>query len=245
MIYTVRRQEYQGPLPIGNPKMTNPNTPLFSQTKFIRLLWWIVVGLVTLHLTIQAIHYYIQEVPWLFRGLFDVDEEESFSTWFSTIILFISAMLLLLTAQLKDRKNDPFCRHWYGLALGFILLSMDEIVGLHETLNTLTEVAWTIPGTGLVFLVFLVYLKFLLHLPQPAKKEFLIAGFLFLSGAIGVEHLSDYYVEPFGMDNFGYQLLTTLEESLEMSGVVFFIRALLRHLSADGPENTTMPYFPK
>lgn len=245
MIYTVRCQEYQGPRPIGNPKMTISTPPLFSQTKFIRLLWWIVVGLVTLHLTIQAIHYYIQEVPWLLRGLFDVDEEESFSTWFSTIILFISAMLLLLTAQLRDRKNDPFCRHWYGLALGFGLLSLDEIVGLHETLNTLAEVAWTIPAAGLVFLVFLAYLKFLLHLPQPAKKEFLIAGFIFLSGAIGVEHLSDYYVEPFGMDNFGYQLLTALEESLEMSGIVFFIRALLKHLRTDSPESITIPYFSK
>ena len=43
------------------------------------LLWSIVVGLVLIHIALQAFHYFIQELPWLLREIFDVDEEESFS----------------------------------------------------------------------------------------------------------------------------------------------------------------------
>ena len=42
-----------------------------------------------------------------------------------------------------------------------------------------------------------------------------------------VEHFADYYIEAYTMKNFGYNMLTVFEESLEMIGVVLFIRALL------------------
>ena len=52
-----------------------------------------------------------------------------------------------------------------------------------------------------------------------------------------VEHLADYYIEAYTMKNFGYNMLTAFEETLEMVGVVLFIRALLLSLVEDGHEN--------
>jgi hypothetical protein len=207
-----------------------------SQKNFIRWLWWTIAGLVVIHLALQAVHYYVRELPWLLREIFDVDEEESFSTWFSAVLLLICSGFLFLIAWSKA----IYTRHWYGLAMGFCILSIDEVVGLHETFNTITEVAWTVPATWLILLLLLLYLKFLIHLPRPAMKQFLIAGMVFLSGGILVEHLADYYVDMFDMDNFGYQLLTALEESLEMVGVVLFIRALLKFLAADNSDTVTI-----
>jgi uncharacterized membrane protein len=194
------------------------------------ILGRVIFFLVLFHIVLQAIHYYVYELPWLLREIFDVDEEESFTNWFSTIILFISSVLLFLIAQKKKRDQDPFKIHWYGLAWGFGLLSLDEVAGMHETLNTVTDFAWTIPGAIVVGIVFFLYLKFLLNLPKPMSLLFCIAGSVYVGGAVVVEHLADYYIEVFDMDNFGYQIFTAVEETLEMLGVVFFIRALLIYL---------------
>jgi len=163
-----------------------------------------------------------------------MDEEESFSTWFSAVFLLISSALLFLIAWAKE--TEAYSRHWYGLALGFCVLSVDEVVGMHETFNTLTEVAWTIPATWLALILLLTYIKFLIHLSPSTRKQFLIAGTVFLSGGLLVEHLADYYVEAFDMDNFGYYLMTALEEFLEMAGVVLFIKALLKFLDTNNSD---------
>ncbi len=213
------------------------NDLLIFPNKVLRILGWTVFCLVFVHIALQAFHYYISELPWLLRELFDVDEEESFSTWFSAIILFIASFLLFLIARSPTVKKDKFSKHWYGLAIGFATLSMDEVVGLHETFNTITEVAWTVPFTYLAAALFAVYWKFLLHLPNKAKKDFLTAGAIFISGGLLVEHLADYYVEIYEMDNFGYQVLTGFEESLEMVGVILFIKALLEYISLENPDS--------
>lgn len=184
----------------------------------------------------QAYHYNFQELPWLLREIFDVDEEESFSTWFSAVILLICSALLFLIALSKNKIRETGTLYWYGLAFGFCILSMDEVVGIHETFNTITTVAWTVPATWLTFLLLLVYWKFLVDLPQPSKKQFLIAGAVYLSGGLLVEHLADYYVEVFKMDNFGYSLLTALEEFLEMAGAVIFISALLKYFATENSD---------
>lgn len=197
-------------------------------------LWWgrVIFFLVFSHIALQAIHYYLYELPWLLREIFDVDEEESFTNWFSTINLFVSSVLLFLIAYKKKRRHDSFKNHWYGLAWGFGLLSLDEVAGLHETLNTVTDFAWTIPGAFVVLIVFLLYLRFICNLPKPIRILFCIAGSVYVGGAVVVEHLADYYVEVFDMDNFGYQIFTAVEETLEMFGVVIFIQALLKYLKS-------------
>ena len=216
--------------------MQTPDEVVIKHEKIISPICGIAVGLVLIHIALQAFHYYYQELPWLLREIFDVDEEESFSTWFSAILLLICSMLLFLIAKFKKKRQEAYILHWYGLALGFCILSMDEVVGIHETINTITEVAWTVPATWMTFFLLLVYWKFLIDLPVHARKQFLIAGSVYLSGGLLVEHLADYYVEAFEMDNFGYNLLTAFEESLEMAGVILFISALLKYLATENSD---------
>jgi len=216
-----------------------------SAEKITRILGWIVFCLVTFHIVLQAFHYFVSELPWLLREIFDVDEEESFSTWFSAIILFGASFLLFLIARDSMCKKEKFSKHWYGLAIGFGILSMDEVVGMHETFNTITEVAWTVPFAYLAIAIFAIYWKFLIHLPTEAKRNFLIAGAVFLSGGLLVEHFADYYVDIYEMDNFGYQLLTAFEETLEMVGVILLIRALLQYISSEKPESFRFNVRPK
>lgn len=206
-----------------------------SPVKITRFLGWVVFALILAHILVQAYHFHISELPWLLREIFDPDEEPSFATWFSTLILFVSSVLLFLIASNKEKWN--YKKHWYGLGAGFAFMSLDEVAGMHETFNTFTDFAWTIPAAVGVVVLIAVYFKFLVALPQPMKSQFIIAGLFFLSGALVVEHLADYYIEAYTMKNFGYNMLTAFEETLEMVGVVLFIRALLLSLVEDGHEN--------
>jgi hypothetical protein len=53
---------------------------------------------------------------------------------------------------------------------------------------------------------------------------------VFLAGALGVEALSGMFAELQGRDNLGYGLITSVEETLEMIGVVMVLRGLLEHI---------------
>jgi hypothetical protein len=60
-----------------------------------------------------------------------------------------------------------------------------------------------------------------------------LAGLVFVGGAVGLEALGGWYVDRFGREEPGYGLLVTVEELLEMLGVAAFIYAVLRHLVAE------------
>ncbi|MFQ5696899.1 MAG: hypothetical protein ACE5IL_01285 [Myxococcota bacterium] len=205
-----------------------------------RVLAGVSIGLVLAHVAIQTFHYRVHELPWLFTSLFDVDEEQSFPTWFSSVLLAIAGVLLLASARVAESRHDRFSSHWYGLAFGFALLSIDEVAGLHETLNALTDASWTGPAALGVGVVGLVYLPFLCALPSRTRWALMAAGMVYLGGALGVERLSDFWVDAYDMDNLGYQVWTAAEEGLEMIGVVWGIRAILVHLAQTLPRRVSL-----
>ena len=97
----------------------------------------IIVLLLSCHVGLTIYHYQIEELPWLpWRQLFDVDEENNLPTWFSGFLLSIVAVCVWLCARRKRSDRDSWQVHWYALAIGFLLLSVDEIAGLHETVNS-------------------------------------------------------------------------------------------------------------
>ena len=60
----------------------------------------------------------------------------------------------------------------------------------------------------------------------------LIAGALFVGGAFGTEFLAGIYVYFFRTEEtLGYDLLSALEEALEMAGVIYLIYTLTRYLN--------------
>ena len=96
--------------------------------------------------------------------------------------------------------------------------------------------AWIIPGTLLVLVLALFYYAFCTRLPQPMNKLALWAAVLFLGGCVGFEMIGGYYSTLHGEMNLAYSSLTTGEESLELAGLVLFIRALLEGLPGGGAE---------
>jgi len=195
-------------------------------------------------------NYYIENGIWsnndyvkIVINLFDFNTEKNVPTFYSSLALLFSSILLFLIA-LKNKKKNLTYLSWVGLAIIFCYLSLDEILELHEHLVHLTRnflnlsgmgtAYWTIPYLILIILLGAVYFKFLMTLPKKTLKFFLIAGAVFLTGAVGFEliggRVEELYGIPneniYGRDNALYKILYTCEEFLEMLGIIIFIYAL-------------------
>ena len=80
----------------------------------------------------------------------------------------------------------------------------------------------------------LVFRRFLLRLARATAIAFVVAGVVYLAGAVGTELFGGRYFEQHGRD-LTYAALGTLEETLEVTGVILFITALLEYRrSMDG-----------
>jgi hypothetical protein len=124
--------------------------------------------------------------------------------------------------------------------LGFLYLAYDETFAVHERLIPVFRLllgdrtlgmfyfAWIIPGIAIVFVLGAIFFNFLLRLPTKVRRRFLMAGALYIGGAIGFEMIGGRYREAHGYD-LAYAMITTIEERLEMGGVIVFIWALLRY----------------
>ena len=198
-----------------------------SQRFLVILLSILALALLLCHAALTIYHYQVSELPWLpWRQLFDVDEENNLPTWFSEFLLLTTAVLLWLCADKKRRDKDPSVDHWYTLTIGFLLLAMDEIAGFHETINSLIDPTWAIGGGLLALGIGIGFIPFLRRLPKRTAILFVVAGAIYVGGAVGVEIIG----EPLDSDTMTYNLLTVLEEGMEMFGVIFFMYVLLGYM---------------
>lgn len=162
-------------------------------------------------------------------SVFDLDQEAAFGTWFSSGMLLFAGLLLLHQAKALRTQGSREDLWWHVLGIGFCVLSMDEVVGIHEWVNTLlAETNWTVFGFAIFVIVGVAYLPFLWRHRGRLTLLFLLAAAVYGGGAVGVEHATDGQVET-----LHYNMWTTLEEGMEMSGVIIFIYAVLDHLRGD------------
>lgn len=170
---------------------------------------------------------------------FGLSYEQNLPTWYSASLLLLCAVLLLLIAIANLRALLPFRWHWLALSLIFFYISLDEAVTLHESLSHFFDFGgvlyfgWVIPATAVVLGLGLVYLPFVLHLRQPARRRFIVAGLLYVGGALGVEFILGYWTDVAGDRNLVYGLIDLVEESAEILGTTLFLLALLRYLNHD------------
>ncbi|MFZ1701752.1 MAG: hypothetical protein WBO10_02440 [Pyrinomonadaceae bacterium] len=175
--------------------------------------------------------------------LFYVELELNVPAFFSTLLLTFAALLLFTIAYLKRKESDPFTFQWTILGAGFLYMSFDEIAAIHErAIEPMRELlgghqlgifyfAWVVPAMIIVALLGGYFLKFLIQLPARTRYIFLFAGVLFLSGSLGIEMASASVSESYGEGVLAYMVLSTIEETCEMGGVILFIYGLLSYLA--------------
>lgn len=198
-----------------------------------------IVGfLVFIHIALQSIAGYTgHDTLWGLIHAFDLDSENNIPSFFSALLLIFAAVLLGSIAFTKKEAAKDFY-HRLGLSFLFAFLSMDEWFMIHEKTpqlmaqftqaENLPSYLWMIPYGLFALLIMFLYLKFIKQLPIKTRSLFLISGILYVAGAIGLEgvnallvHLNSNHFALY--DTIAY----TCEESMEMTAVVIFIRALL------------------
>ena len=186
-----------------------------------------------------------------YTKLFDLNTEGNLPTLFSTLLLLSASGLLFLIFVKKKIAMDKDRLYWLFLSGVFFFLAMDESLQIHEKVTNMVnlignegEVAliterpgflryvWVVPYFVLVVGLFLVIYRFLWRLPASTRNLFLLSGIMFVGGAVGLEFLQGHYDSALG-SNFYTVVLYTIEEGLEMGGVVLFIYALLSFLAGE------------
>jgi len=68
------------------------------------------------------------------------------------------------------------------------------------------------------------------------RRTFFVAATIYIGGCIGFELIGGHYAELHGRENLIYSMIATVEESLEMGGIIVFIWGLLTYISENHKE---------
>ena len=180
------------------------------------------------------------------RGLLrivNMDLEASIPTWYSSVNLAVSAALLAaIAATVRARKGTHDLFAWSTLAFIFTCLSLDEISGIHESVGSLIRTivptsgyfrfAWVIPALAALPFLGATFFGFLTRLTARRRAQFLVGGFLFVVGAVGMEMIgAKFYAEAGDQPTLPFIVCFHIEEFLEMISIVLFNAALIEHLT--------------
>lgn len=172
--------------------------------------------------------------------LFNLDVENNVPTYFSSLLLFSCAPILGVIAIARRKQAAGHYWYWMGLAIVFLFLSIDESVQIHERIGPIVReafstsgvfhFAWIIPYGIFVLTMGAIYIPFVLKLPAEVKKLMIYAALIFVTGALGMEAAASYYYSITGETGFTLALFTAVEESMEMFGILIFLRSLMHYL---------------
>jgi hypothetical protein len=207
--------------------------------KAARFLLVLVVGFTLAHIAGQLAEIHLGRTFGLF--LFDLDREQSIPRFYSAVTLLLCSGLLLTIAVAKKRDDTRSFLYWLGLALIFLYLAIAENTAIQESLaapirsainmSKIQFYAWVY---GILLVIFpAVYLRFLLSLPRRTIRLFAIGGSAFVAGAFGLDLVAAYLGNPCGHHTATYIGLATVEEALEMAGIIVFVYALLSYMGSE------------
>lgn len=211
--------------------------PMTLREHPIRRALLILCGVISvLGLSAELIHHKAPQIQWVILPFLSLSVEGNLPTWYSSALLLGCGLLLLLCAAGVRQSGAPFFRRWLLLGAIFVFMSLDEAVELHENLGRFVDLhgvlhfSWVIPAGLIVLCLGLAYIPFLRHLPAPTARRFIVAGILYVGGALFLELPLGWWTERAGEHSLGYALIDWVEETLEMLGATLFLLALLRHL---------------
>lgn len=157
--------------------------------------------------------------------------EANLPTWFSSSLLLACAV----AAGSIAAARPPLHRHWWGITAVATWISLDEAAELHEHLGGhfgttgLLYYDWVIPATAVVLALALVFVPFVRELAAPTRMRLVIAGALYVTGALVMDMPLGWWTENHGSDGLGYAAIDWVGETLELVGVSLALVALVRH----------------
>ena len=160
---------------------------------------------------------------------FSLDWEENLPTLFSTLSLLIASLLSIAIALISELKRQSRWI-WFSIGLIFLGLCIDEWEMIHEGLEFSGTGSWAYLYLIGVAAFILLYSSFVLGLPKRIRDLMIVSFSLFILGSVGMEliALQVLQLEPDPKIPM-YFFFSTLEETLEMSGIAIFNYTLLKY----------------
>ena len=176
-------------------------------------------------------------VRWL-----DLDQEANLPTWFSSTLWLVAGAI----AGVVGAGESKWRWHWFALGALCAFMSLDEASQFHEIFGTMLgdQVSanrflfynWIFYGLAVVLAAGAAFLPFLRAIPRSTALRFVLAGAVFVSGAVGLEMIGA--ASKTGAISLVHGRLwiaqVAVEESLEMAGVILLVRALLLYQNERG-----------
>ncbi|HWO18938.1 MAG TPA: hypothetical protein VNO30_09180 [Kofleriaceae bacterium] len=163
--------------------------------------------------------------------LLSLSYEHNVPTWLASSLLLAGA----LAAGAVARAAAAWRRHWWGMVAVFAYASLDEAVELHEHLGGHIDTSgvlyfdWVIPAVAILGVLAAVYLPFVRALPAATRRRLIVAGAIYIGGAVGMELPLGWWAERAGPDGLGYAVIDWVEETLELCGASLAVVALVAH----------------
>ena len=204
-------------------------------------LYSVITILLIVHSLVLVAYFLIDDQEKFdFVRIIDLDYESNIPTLFSAFLFFLDSMVLLFLwrATSLERTSPEFSYrwHWMTLAVVFVALGFDEGIKLHEYVGDMMEnvvdaegflyFPWFIPYTLVLAVLTIVFLPFFFSLPINTRYGFTWAAVVFLLGAVVLDIVSAREADLNGTRTIYYSVVYTIEETLEMIGLVMFFRAL-------------------
>lgn len=213
---------------------------------FILCLIFLVLFVMNLVTVVQAINSEVAltGVANYFYKAFHFEEEKNIPTYFSVILLFLAAQTFFVIRLLHQSQPIAYVKHyWTQMSLIFLLLSIDEMVRLHERMGYITRnflpveatgffrYAWVVPMMGILFVFGLYSIKFLMNIPKQLRNGYIVSGGMYVLGAVGMEMVSAKLATISDLEKIYYFLAMSIEESLEMTGIILLLYFNLNYIN--------------
>lgn len=203
--------------------------------------------LLVAHGVVQIGHLVMHRALGALTMLFDMDREDNMPTFFNCALFFVGAALFYLAG--KSEQQLPR-RPWMIMALTFLFLAVDEGAQVHEQFMLVTlrligwdewhmgwlYYAWVIPYGIAAGALGIYMLRFMLRLPAATRNGLFVSGAVYVLGAVVMEAWSGKVAEAAHdtdlPGNLAYCVIITVEESLEMLGLILCIHIMMQVLAA-------------
>ena len=212
-----------------------------TRKKLVKLL--IIVALCLICLSILAIistYVFGHGNIYGLIPLFELDSEANFPTIFSTILLVTSSFLFYFLSKQVQVDGSKASRKFKFMSALLAFIALDEISSIHELLTEPLKAlgnfdgiffhSWIVVFIPLLLLLSIYLFRFIISQPKEFRNGLILAAFIYISGALGMEMIEGLFASTHGRINLLTAVLTNIEESLEIFGTIILINTLLKFI---------------
>ena len=172
----------------------------------------------------------------LIERLSGLTSVRSLATWMQTVLFLAIGSLALFTAA-RDSSRRAL---WRLIGIASLLLSAEEVVGLHEMGEPVAvlptdqppSLTWLLGALAIAGLLAGALTPFLRNLPRAVAARFVFAAVLFTTGTIGLQFVGELIAIARGESSLAYIAIHNLEELTELVGLILLLDATLLQIGS-------------